>query len=350
MEGNIFSGARINVGTYLDGGGIVGATGPVLDVGKNLTAGINRIADSAFVYNTVTAADGQIMGGLVYSYGLAGGMTIADSIFLGNTFSSNVTSAYGGVGAGAAVYGTVTVDTGVTASPGDNGYHTLTLQSTAGGGVEFEGNTIYENGSPTRTNSLYFGKVLNLTGLKSDGTLSAAVDPPAADAKLIIDAGAGGGVFLMDPILVDQTDGGTGAYTFDMEVLGGDFTWAGDNKFFVDATAPGTVRLSAGYTILAPGFTLSAENHLFDLQSGAGLLVMGDNAMTLRRADLNGNMRFNINPAHVNDETNTMLTISAPKGATSVEGATVKLSNLPASSPRLVAGEKFYLIKTDDTD
>jgi hypothetical protein len=88
-----FSGLQVTAGTYISGGGIVGATGSVQ---PSPLTGIGSIVDSVFTDNTIRANNGQIMGGLVYSYGLSGGLTITDSLFYNNHFYSDVISTYAG--------------------------------------------------------------------------------------------------------------------------------------------------------------------------------------------------------------------------------------------------------------
>jgi hypothetical protein len=338
ISGNWFSGIKVTAGTYIDGGGIVGATGAAYD---SPTTGIRRIVDSVFTNNTIQANNGQIMGGLVYSYGLTGGLVISDSLFFDNNFYSSVSSgAYSGNTVDAKVYGTVTVDTGVPA-PNDGGTHTLTLRASSNSSTVFQNNFIHEGASARRSNAIYFGTVLDLTGLKGD--LKAATDDAEADAALIVEAQAGGGaVLLADPIEVNQNNG----HTFHMTVQGsGDLLWGGNNRFVVDA--PGTVNLRAGITTLQPLFSLDAPSHDFNLLPGVQLDVMGEDTMTLANANLNGVMLFNLNNTTKNVENTSLLTIHAPQGAVDIEGSTIKLGSLLARGPVFSPGDRFYLIRTD---
>ncbi|MDR1647418.1 MAG: hypothetical protein LBR88_05200 [Zoogloeaceae bacterium] len=334
-----FSGMTVTAGTYIDGGGIVGATGPINNTG-NLSVGIHNIVDSVFTSNTIRANDGQIMGGLVYSYGLAGGLTIQDSFFVDNRFYSTVSSSYGG-GIGPRVYGAVTVDTGV-AAPFDNTY-TLTLKATSSGGTMFSGNVIYEGGTFRGSNSLYFGTIPELDGLKLDGTLSAQADAAEANAKLVIDTAPGGTVALYDPVEVNQNNG----QTFHMLVQGsGYFDWAGENRFTVDA--PGTVTLNSSTTTFLTGFSLDAPSHSFSLASKARINVQGENSMTLASADLNGTLAFNLYRTTVNEKDTALLTLDTAQPA-SIKGSIVRLSNFKAGGPLLQAGDRFYLIRTESS-
>jgi hypothetical protein len=332
-----FSGLTVTAGTYIDGGGIVGATGPINNTG-NLSIGIHNIVDSVFTGNTIRANDGQIMGGLVYSYGLAGGLTIQDSFFVDNRFYSTVSSSYGG-GIGPRVYGAVTVDTGV-AAPFDNTY-TLTLKATSSGNTMFTGNVIYEGDTFRGSNSLYFGTIPELDGLKLDGTLSAQADAAEANAKLVIDTAPGGTVALYDPVEVNQNNG----QTFHMLVQGGGyFDWAGENRFTVDA--PGTVTLNSSTTTFLTGFSLDAPKHSFSLASKARINVQGENSMTLASADLNGTLAFNLYRTTVNEADTALLTLHTAQPA-NLEGSTVQLSSFKAGGPILQGGDRFYLIRSD---
>jgi hypothetical protein len=355
IDNTWFAGLKVTAGTYIDGGGIVGATGPVNNTG-NLSIGIHNIVDSVFVNNMITAEDGPIMGGLVYSYGLAGGLTITDSWFMDNAFFSKVTSSNY---TDAKVYGAVTVDTGVAKQSGDP--YTLTLKATSDGSTVFLGNVICEgsaspdcNGGKIRTNSLYFGTIPSLTGLKSDGSLSATSDQAEANAKLVIDTAPGGAVALYDPIRVNQDNG----KTFDMTVRGGgDFEWAGENVF--EVAAPGTIDIKSGTTTLASNalarmgidpFTLIAPKHSFNLATGARMNVQGNNEMTLASADLKGTLFFNLYHTNVNQQGNALLKLHMPteeEGTARIEGSVVQLSNFKAGERLLGGGDRFYLIATD---
>jgi hypothetical protein len=355
---NIFSGNTVRAGGHIDGGGIIGVTGTDLD---NVRAGIGLIDNSLFASNTITAQAGRIMGGLVYSYGLSENMTINNSLFVSNIFTSTNSSGDGG----AKVYGAVTVDTG-TKNPG--GPHTLTLSASNGSSTLFWDNKIYEpsiNINP-RYNSLYFGTVLPANYTSGD-----PLDDPDADAALVIDAKAGSFVVLNDPIIVDQRASGTPYHTFSMDVegSGGRFGWGGYNDFRIDTSlTPGSVTLKSGSdTTLLGGygvennnaydtdhetFSLYAPNFDFSLNPGGTLTVMGSNQMTLNSASLNGNLYFNLdgtvwqNTSTPATPTNPLLDINATGGA-SIDGATVRLLNFgKVGDPSLRPGSYFPLIAT----
>jgi hypothetical protein len=354
---NRFTNSSITAGTYIDGGGILGVTG---DTFSGTQTGIWLIDSSVFSGNNVAANNGQIMGGLVYSYGLAGdGMTIRDSSFTGNTFSSTITDdqAYNLASQSFAlpkVYGTVTVDTGNPLAGGAP--HTLTLTSTSGHSTIFRNNQIVE-GPDSRYNSIYFGSV-DGWAMDSSDLISRDIDPSRANAALIIDAKAKGTVALYDPIVVSQDAG----YTFNMNVKGngGDFIWGGANEFSTDNNQPGNVTLEAGSkTTLLGGFRtkptdhetfgLEAANFNFNLAQGGKLTAMGSNVMTLASANLLGNLNFNLDGTEWQDSSllihDPILTIDSPTN-TNIEGSIVSLMDF-SNGPSLQAGNNvFPLIAT----
>ncbi|MDR1828242.1 MAG: autotransporter outer membrane beta-barrel domain-containing protein [Methylobacteriaceae bacterium] len=341
VSADTFSGNTIKAGTYIDGGGIIGVTGAST---ADPVAGIQRIENSVFSNNTVTAANGHVLGGAVYSYGAAGGFVISDSSFLNNTFSAAIATPgdYDGTPPDAKVYGTVTVDTGSNNPQIAGQTHVLTLEATSGHSTIFRNNAISDAGG-NRFVSLYFGITPELTTDEETAKITVTADPAEADASLIVDAKNGGTVALYDPIEVNQDNG----KTFNMEVKGsgGDFIWGGDNRGVVDA--PGAVTLDAGSTTtLLQHMSLDATRHAFNLNSGGRLNVSGRNTMTLQSASLNGTMDFNLDGTTVNDSSDPLLTIHAPQPDVSVSGATVVLSNLSAGR-QLTVGDEFYLIRTD---
>jgi hypothetical protein len=348
---NIFDSLRIKGGKYIDGGGVIGATGTSANIqgGDDPVAGIPMIDGSMFLNNTVTAED-LIMGGLVYSYGFAGEGNIRDS-----WFQNNFTSA---TGADGKVYGTVTVDTGNGISP----IQTLTLTGTDGNSTTFYGNTIADKDG-ARANSLYFGTVANADPLVDP------IDPANSDARLIVDAQAGGIVALFDPILVDQSNGNTlfpdYTHTFNMQVLGngGEFIWGGNNVFLVgDDSARETKNtvefLPGSVTTLDRGMTLTAAEHDVVLAQGGRINVLGwnyanpspslsGNVMTVASSALNGELYFVLNTQDVNNSDRPLLTINLPDSNphVDIDGATITLSHF-AAGQRLQAGDRFYLIDT----
>jgi hypothetical protein len=365
---NDFSSLNVEAGTYIDGGGLVGATGLAGVSAPNQIIGIGLIDNSKFSSNQVTAKDGQIMGGAVYSYGLATGLTIRDSRFIANVFSSSIDTSddssggylysSSGITPAARVYGTVTVDTGLNSAYANK----LTLEATSGKSTVFAGNRITEGAGTPYTNSLYFGRVLNMVTDESTKVITASEDTAESDAHLIIDPKKGGTVALIDPITVNQDNATDPDRRFQMTVQGaGEFLWGGANKFDVgdsntqSATyyADNTVTFMPGsMTTLLSGMTLEAVAHDVTLNSGGRIDVMGKNVWDINQADLNGRLHFNLLAATVNDSTVTPLLKITNPGATgyaSINGATVSLSNF-AAGPALSPGDEFYLIATDDAD
>jgi hypothetical protein len=325
LDRNIFMGNNITAGTYIDGGGIIGVTG--VSGSTALGYGLGRITDSLFTGNNITANNGQIMGGLVYSYGIVDGMTISNSQFLDNTFTSNK------------VYGTIAIDTGVPNVPPNEPY-ALTLQATNGNNTVFRNNRIIEGGNDPRTNSLYFGTIDHL---------SAILDSSKTDATLIVDAQSGGSIYLYDPIEVNQDSD----KNFNMEVRGngGDFYWGGDNKFALGGISPahGNVQLLSGSkTTLLEHMSLDAPNHEFNLGQGGLLTVMGRDEMSLDKAFLDGRVNFELSGTTLNQVSDAMLKMHvSPNNLTLGPNMTASLGDFPAGSP-LRLGDQFYLIDADN--
>ncbi|MDR2050503.1 MAG: hypothetical protein LBQ63_01850 [Deltaproteobacteria bacterium] len=352
LRRNTFRGARITAGSYIDGGGLLGAIGD-MNSSSGQIIGIGRIEGSVFRDNEVRANNGQILGGAVYSYGLATGLTISDSQFLNNTFTSelNDSSAYTSGTPSARVYGTVSVDTGLSALA--NIDQILTLRASAGNSTIFRDNLIKDDYSPTnpRSNSLYFGIMDGTSDPLNNGDLTITPNSAESDAQLIVDPQAGGLVALYDPIAVMQDSG----HTFNMNIQGeGEFLWGGENVFTTPVWTAGhlanEVLFEAGSTTtLLEEMTLNAVNHDFTLNSGGRINVMGRNALRIDEADFRGRLHFNLNATSVNDFNDPLLKIIHPLMATpyaDIDGATVSLSNLPAGAP-LQAGDEFYLAATD---
>jgi hypothetical protein len=350
--GNDFLYMDISAGTHIDGGGIIGATGAVgTTSAPEQFIGIDLIDKSNFVGNTVRASNGQIMGGAVYSYGSFLGMTIRDSIFRDNTFYSTCGSSCGS--AGAKVYGTVTVDTGLAGPGADTIPNTLTLEATAGNNTWFENNRISEDGGTTfRTNSLYFGTVL-------DAANSYAVDDADSDAHLIIRPDKDGIVALIDPIEVNQDNASGTDRKFAMTVWGaGEFLWGGKNVFAVGDSYSGSYAVdnevifkSGSATTLLSGMTLEAVAHAIELEAGGRVTIQGKNAWSINTAALKGRLHFNLGAATVNDSSITPLLkidngVNTDTGYANIMGATVSLSNF-AAGPALSPGDEFYLIDTE---
>ncbi|MDR1310587.1 MAG: autotransporter outer membrane beta-barrel domain-containing protein [Burkholderiaceae bacterium] len=359
LRQNRFQGAQITAGTYIDGGGLVGATSNVAPLGGSSIVGIGLIDRSVFTGNTITANSGQIMGGAVYSYGLAVPMTISDSQFVNNTFTSKMldTAQYGGGAPDARVYGTVTVDTGLDILAGV-APNTLTLSATSGNSTVFQNNQIVDALNPLnpRTNSLYFGKVLNVATDISSGLISTSPDPAKSDAELVVTPQAGGVVALYDPIKVDQVnnDGSFPDRAFGMTVSGaGDFLWGGANEFSVGTYDMSTHNIenkvtfeSGSKTTLLSAMTLNASQHTVTLKQGGTVNVMGSNQWTVDQTTLEGHMHFNLPGTTLNEPDTALLKIHSTQTANIADTATVSLSNF-AAGPTLKVGDRFYLIDTD---
>ncbi|MDR2176155.1 MAG: autotransporter outer membrane beta-barrel domain-containing protein [Synergistaceae bacterium] len=347
LEKNYFFNSNVTAGTYIDGGGIIGATSgnPNSSPGDAKTPGLGivSITDSLFQNNTVTAKNGSISGGLIYSYGTTdGGMTITDSYFGANNFS-----------AAGKVYGTVTIDTGHvnTADPGAP--FTLTLEATDGYNTYFEGNKITDSRGE-RYNSLYFGTVDGV----DVSTGAVTPDDADADAKLVIKTEAGGAVFLFDPIMVNQNNG----KTFDMEVRPGDngtsgyFLWWGDGEGVNEITLDrpdraGEIVFRAGTHTQISELKLNAPYSTFELEKGGELAVWSGNEMTLAGAGLYGDLLFSLPASAFNDKDGAALKIHPLLPGSpyvDLDGSTIRLTPFdPRLNPQ--PGDRFYLIATDDT-
>jgi hypothetical protein len=325
----------VTVDKYIDGGGIVGATGSSTSY---VLAGVHEIKNSFFLGNTVTAKDGIIMGGLVYSYGTMGeALLIEGSWFENNTFITTSPTDLRGT------YGTITIDTGVNTA--GLGVATVKLAATADSSVVFHNNVIKHNSDPIRRNSLYFGNIPEYEYNFITDSVVTSADFPEVDANLQIETVEGGSVALFDPILVDQT--GVDEHDFTMDVRGnGDFVWGGSNLVLTNpGVNPNENRITfydTSKTTIMDGWNLTAQNNIFDLQTGARLNVLGHNSMNVNTANLNGTMWFNLNNTTVNDPSTALLKVTAANPV-NVAGAKVLLSDIPAG-PMLQPGDRFYLI------
>ncbi|MDR1648786.1 MAG: hypothetical protein LBR71_00870, partial [Synergistaceae bacterium] len=350
LEKNYFYDTKVTA-AYIDGGGLIGVTSgiPASAPGdkSSFVLGIENITDNLFLRNTVTAENGNIAGGLIYSYGTTDkGLTIRDSYLGYNTFSAT-----------GRVYGTVTVDTGHANALDPNAPYTLTLEATNGYYTFFGENKISDEKGGERYNAIYFGTVEGV-----DPATGNPVDDDAdADAKLVIKASRGGTVYLLDPIEVNQNNG----RTFDMEVVAGDdgtsgnFLWWGNenekpNEFVQDSAARlGEINLNAGTHTQIFDLKLNARNHTFNLKEGGELSVWEGNEMTVREANLNGDLIFDLWQGAFNKETGAVLKVhSATPGALSyvnIEGSTVRLTPF-SSTLNPQPGDRFYLIATDAPD
>jgi hypothetical protein len=406
-----FTENNVTSAKWIDGGGIIGVSGIAKGTTFDPHGGIGLIANSVFANNTVKAEDGQVMGGIIYSYGAAGGMVISDSQFDSNVFDSKVTTTIYGTDYDAKVYGAVTIDTGATAYDGDT-EHVVTINATNGNDTLFYNNAIYEGtvynndpsapNTPNRYNSLYFGTMPYI-----DDSNTVQQDYAAANAKLIIAPDTGGYVYLIDPLKVYQDNGNGGEFTFNMEVEGhgegnGMLVWGGANEFQlaeqgqIDDDLFGTITMKTGSntTILdatsettlffygklwggtdafpvSQTMTLDAPQYTVNLNTRATLSVEGHNYWnlstanpsdhSLAKANFNGTLFFNLNNTDFYNDTVTpaeyaktgngipLLTIDTPDQAGMIDltGATVKLQNFLGDTP-LVEGDRFYLIAVED--
>ncbi|MDR0390892.1 MAG: autotransporter outer membrane beta-barrel domain-containing protein, partial [Planctomycetaceae bacterium] len=398
---------NVSSAKWIDGGGIIGASGSAKDNNKDPHGGIGLIDNVLMALNTIEAKDGQIMCGLIYSYGAAGGMIIKDSTIISNKFDSKVTGSYGGVSYNAKVYGAITIDTGSSGTE-----HVVTVTSTAKKQTEatiFYDNAIYETNSigavtPDRYNSFYFGTMPYI-----DGSNTVVNDFAAANAKLIIASEATGMVFLLDPIHASQQNENGKYHTFNMEVghkngnESGLLVWAGDNKFEIltntgniDTTTRGSLTMFAGSNTTlvdsnsnttlvnygelwskeyekAKSMTLEAPNYTVELKKGAWLNVEGHNYWDLSldnngndpKVKFNGDLHFNLNntkkyndiiaPSNYtntpNDNALPLLTIKTPDQNEMIDlnGATVHLQDFLDTQP-LSSGDRFYLIDATDSN
>jgi hypothetical protein len=362
---NSIYGVKVTAGTYIDGGGIIGANGKM---GKTQGNALVTFSDNFFAANVITANEGQILGGIIYTYGLeTDHLEISDTLFLENVFISNVNlsnpiyQSYIKGDYDAKVYGTVTIDTGLARQ--SNLPIQVSLLATAGNQTGFSQNEIIENGV-TRTNSLYFGEVSESNTNPQDGKITVMNDSVRSNAILNVYPSANSTIFLMDPIIVDQDDSSATNFGFQMNVKGDDstsyFLWDGDNKFETQAyNTFNVLSLQANSnTYLYPGMTLYAVNHDFNLNQKAYLEVWGwdadnNNRFDINKASLNGTIYFHINGAYLNDEKHPLLTVvptdTSASGKVSVAGAIIQLSNFH-STAQLKAGDRFYLIDTETNE
>ncbi|MDR3298590.1 MAG: autotransporter outer membrane beta-barrel domain-containing protein [Candidatus Accumulibacter sp.] len=389
ITGTLFNALDVTAGTYIRGGGVIGLVPTAADAPATTADGIKN---SRFTGNTITANNGQILGGIFYSYGLDGGMSIEDSEFRDNTFTSSVTGGYSpGTQPDAKVYGLVTVDTAAPAAAGDASGHMLTLSATSGKETVFSGNKIIEAGVQ-RFNSLYFGPTPTIT---TSGATPTSTDRDAqSNAVLNIEANFSGTVALYDPIRVEQNN----SKTFDMHVNKnvasvGNFIWGGTNTIDTGA-ATGAITLYAGKTTLLDGFELTAPNHsvtvndtatlyiagtstlnvpsvavdsggtlemavgstltaggsALGVASGATMTISGNNSMNVNTATLSGTMRFivgNVSPNNVSDPMLklTAYNSTAAPNAANISGSTVTLTPLAGNSTIPLPGDCYYLIE-----
>jgi hypothetical protein len=365
----------VTVDYYIDGGGILGVTGSAASSAKT---SFNQISNSSFYGNNITAYNGVIYAGLVYTYGNFGNdFVIIDSEFYDNNFTAGFTSIsdYKLSGTGSpvgtdekyGVYGTIVVDTGTALDIGFGPEPAkLILSASNGGELVFRGNKItYE--SDERYNSVYMGVIPEY---EYDGTdYYAKYDDQttytaATDAILVIDAQQNGTVALFDPILINQDCTNQYLQTacdrlFQMDVVGaGDFLWGGENEVYVDTpSVDNTISFTGtGRSFIQSGMTLEAENHYIK-QNSAGLLQFsGDNYWNVRGVDLSGKVRFNLYSTTRNDPSTAVLKLkydTLQGNIVDLSGATVSAFASPAEVEAMAEASKteeqrYYLIGLDD--
>jgi hypothetical protein len=393
FNNDIFINSTVTVANYIDGGGVLGATGA-----DGIYAGKPTIRNSIFANNTIVANNGNISGGIFYSYGLIDGLMIYDSKFTDNKFTANYNTSntiynstnYNMVDVPMGqVFGTITIDTA-----NDNPYtnNTVVLRATSGNKVIFRDNIIEDvkTGNKPTTNSLYFGVLPELNYNSTTKQIDISDDYAADDAWLIIDAY--GSVELYDPIYVNQVfedkvdDKEEDDYGFKMSVNtygDGVFKWGGDNRIYVKSNYFDYFDingLNINFIEFNPGSTtqllakmeLLAQNHAIAHLPGSTIEVYGRNKLDIFYPELKGTLWFdlyspetrlyseredNLNvrspyttAATADDDNPALLTILTPADTpTDLTETTIALSTVPKGA-NLVAGDViYYLINTGTT-
>ncbi|MDR2170344.1 MAG: hypothetical protein LBP59_09395 [Planctomycetaceae bacterium] len=414
IANTIFEFNTVTSAKWIDGGGIIGASGSAKSDTVTPHGGIGLIDGVVILGNNITATDGQIMGGLIYSYGAAGGMTIKDSFIGANKFYSTVSSpgytidsSYTNGQYAAKVYGAITIDTGATLYNSDK-EHVVTVTSTAKKQQDatiFYQNAIHENGQSDRYNSFYFGTMPYVDVTDSN---KVKADYAAADARLVVASSASGIVLLLDPIVVSQQNATGNNYTFNMDVgrqdgaTSGLLIWAGENKFDLlkqdgssDDANSGSITMLAGSTTTlvdknssttlinygeewsegeyseVSTMQLIAPNYSVKLNKGAWLNVEGHNYWDLSKSNdnstvnFNGDLHFNLNNTNYYDNKTTPDSYTSDPNSSKIPLLTIKtpdkdnvidLSGATVhlqnflGDKELVGGDRFYLIDAIDSD
>jgi hypothetical protein len=416
---SIFINNTVRAKTFIDGGGLVGINAANSLSTDTVLPGFNRIENTTFTGNHVTAENGQILGGAIYSYGLSpsvdeyiSGSVLSNSVFLNNDFHSsfkgtaNPYETITQVNFGPKVYGTVAINTGLERTDPD--YEalpvTLIIEATSGHQTNFSGNLIEEidsdNSSNNRTkyNSIYMGSMFGVKvvfdeqqGHEFDPAILHVVDGyTKSNANLVIDAKAGGSIWLLDPIhvqqvdLTDPSDPSKGA-TFQMDINGngGRFYWGGgldddgldhsgtnrnyNNSFLAGDTINDQIGENQinfhpySWTYLLPDMQLDASRHDLSLASLGFLQIRGwmpnisdpddaykPNILNLQSATFNGEIHFLINGNYKNDFDKPLLIIETTEDDSIIFENSIWTAKYEIVPGALSVGDEFYLIKTND--
>ncbi|MDR2349439.1 MAG: autotransporter outer membrane beta-barrel domain-containing protein [Deltaproteobacteria bacterium] len=352
---------NVRAGTYIDGGGIIGANGKM---GLTQSNTLSEITDTFIAQNTISADEGQILGGVIYTYGSESDIVFRNSVIVHNSMTSNVypqNPMYIDTPAdyGAKVYGTVTVDTGLARSDGKP--ITVTLQADRADYAGFSGNVITEVTGfaevVERRNSFYFGETAESETAKGTGRVTVTPDAVRSDAVLNVVVLRDAAVYLLDPVVVDQIDANGSSKYFQMNVSGekagyGIFLWDGENVFEANPNSGNTVNFKADtFTQIFPGMSLTAVNHTLNIDKNAIWEVWGikdgkNNNFNILAANIAGTLHFHIDGDAHNDPSLVPMTISVNgAGKVSLNGATVEIGTFRVKDDRvLVAGDAYYLI------
>jgi hypothetical protein len=359
---NAFYILSVNTGTYIDGGGIIGANGKM---GITQVNTLSNITDTFIAANKITAKEGQILGGIIYTYGSENDIIIKNSVIVDNQMTSNVnpsSSIYSNKPSdyAAKVYGTITIDTGLKRLSGDP--ITVWVQSDETDVAGFSNNIITENtqgkDSVVRKSSLYFGETYESRTDPQTGKITVERDAVRSDAVLNISAKRDGSVFIFDSIYVDQIDSNNSSNYFQMNVYGdstgeGQFHWDGASVFTANPNTGNTINfLENSFTQIYPGMTLEAANHVLNINKDASWEVWGfkgdiNNRFVVSSANIQGTLHLHLTGDSYNDPSKAILTIIPTTGVVNLTGSTIELSNFRITDGHtLTTGDRYYLIDT----
>jgi hypothetical protein len=368
IDFNTISNNSVMVNTFLDGGGIIGVTGAA---SSNPLTSIGKISNTLIEYNTITARNGIIYGGIIYAYGSFGdGLIIENSTIADNDFYADLTGglAYNNasVSDGYGVYGTIVVDTGVITY---NQPAKLTLRATSGDGLWIENNIIHFDNKEI-PNSVYMGTIPEYA--YNGSIITVTPDESEADAQLIVDAQPNSSIYLGDPIRVIQNND----KAFTMDINGpGYLRWAGENNIAVNQTFAdndkNTINFHSDSDVeLVAGNQILAINHRIYQESGGKLQINGiyhnphdpldpSNGRPTKwlpyEVSLHGNLLFNLDNTTINKTSTALLQVEATHLADEIDlsGSTVSVFNSPSVLDDIVEAAKvgdvrFYLIDSMD--